>query len=432
MKESQDFVFKIIGVVIALCIAVTTFTALYHFVDTSYKTETAYHVTATDSVIFDGVYVRDETVITYNGGGVVNYKIPDGGKAAIGDTIADVYQTQGQIDTIEEIADLQSQLETMESITNPGTLEQAQPADLQRSITENYVNYVETCGEGNTTSAIEISKDLLNAISSYQVAISQGTVNFNSQIEELESQIAALQSSEASPLTTIEAEQACYFSSKVDGYESRLNTDKLDSITASQIQDIIDESETATSGSSTAIGKAISGYGWYMVGLFDNSDLKYSIGDKVTIRQTKTGSESTGKIVNLQTYDDTDQTKVTVYCDEMSGDFVQNRVDRVQMIRGEYEGIRIPREAIRFKTCDVTKYDADGKEYDTQEDCRGVYIEDGEVVEFRRINVIYEDIDYVISSLDDDTLTDAEKIDEDDFVSLYDSIIVEGIDANEN
>lgn len=74
------------------------------------------------------------------------------------------------------------------------------------------------------------------------------------------------------------------------------------------------------------------------------------------------------------------------------------------MISGEYEGIKVPRKAIRFQ---------DGK---------GVYVKLGERISFKKIDVIYEGGDYVLSSLNAG----------DGYLSLYDDIVVEGVDANGN
>ena len=68
-----------------------------------------------------------------------------------------------------------------------------------------------------------------------------------------------------------------------------------------------------------------------------------------------------------------------------------------------YEGIKVPRKAIRFNK--------DGE--------KGVYIKLGENIIFRKIDVIFEGDDYVISAANPDS----------DYLMLYDDIIVEGIDA---
>ena len=63
-----------------------------------------------------------------------------------------------------------------------------------------------------------------------------------------------------------------------------------------------------------------------------------------------------------------------------------------------------------------------GEEKTETVNCRGVYVLDGEKVEFRRLDVIYEGKDYVLSSLNAG----------DGYLIQYDSIIVEGIDADGN
>ena len=72
-------------------------TIFYHFVDTSYETETAIRATADEAVVFQGVYVRDENVLTYSGTGAVSYRISDGGKVAVGDVIAEIYPDESAI-----------------------------------------------------------------------------------------------------------------------------------------------------------------------------------------------------------------------------------------------------------------------------------------------------------------------------------------------
>ena len=95
--------------------------------------------------------------------------------------------------------------------------------------------------------------------------------------------------------------------------------------------------------------------------------------------------------------------------------------DRVEIIKGEYEGIQVPRSAIRFKELEETSTNVlTGEETTTKVNYRGVYVMDGETVTFRKLDVIYEGDDYVLSSLNAG----------DGYLILYDSIIVEGIDVN--
>ena len=80
---------------------------LLPFVDTSYETETAIRATADEAVVFQGVYVRDENVLTYSGTGAVSYRISDGGKVAVGDVIAEIYPDESAIEQKQQIDTLQ-------------------------------------------------------------------------------------------------------------------------------------------------------------------------------------------------------------------------------------------------------------------------------------------------------------------------------------
>ncbi len=417
---------NVLLVLLSLSVLTMVFTIMYHFVDTSYETETAFRATAEESQFFDGVYVRDETVLTYEGTGAVSYEISDGGKAAVGDVIASVYESESAIENQQQLDSLEEQLSVLQRISNVGTLEQAQPEDLARQVTQYYEDIVYNKEDGDLEALAEAEQQFLEAYSIYQIVISDGEVSFSEQISELTTEIASLESQQQAPIDTITADSACYFISNVDGYEDDLTVDSLDDLTPTRLAEIISECSDSTSTDSTndqAIGKTVAEYSWYMVGMIDNSTLKYQVGDTVTLRILNSSAETEATIQELRSFEDTDEVMVILYCEELSSDFVQNRTDQVEMILGEYEGIKVPRDAIRFQTVEETTTDEEtGEEVTTEVNARGVYVEDGESIVFRRLEVIYEGEDYVLSDLNAG----------DGYLMLYDSIIVEGIDADGN
>ena len=96
---------------------------------------------------------------------------------------------------------------------------------------------------------------------------------------------------------------------------------------------------------------------------------------------------------------------VVISCDEMDGNIASIRMDNVELLFGEYTGIRVPRSAIRF---------VDGK--------RGVYIMEGENIVYKELDVIYEGDEYILTAVTD----------EEAFVNLYDRVILEPMVVNEN
>lgn len=124
--NSSNKMNNVLLVLLSASVIATIGTIFYHFVDTSYETETAIRATADESKYFEGVYVRDENVLSYSGTGAVSYQVPDGGKIAVNDVIAEVYPDESAIEKEQQIKVLQDKLNVLERISNPGTLEQAQ------------------------------------------------------------------------------------------------------------------------------------------------------------------------------------------------------------------------------------------------------------------------------------------------------------------
>ncbi len=418
--DSNSRTMHILLIVLSIAIIATIGTIFYHFIDTEYKTETAVAATAEQSETFQGVYVRDETVLTYNGSGVISYNVPDGGKVEKNGTIAEIYADQSAIETNQQIAVLQQELNLLNRISNPGILQNAQPAELAEQV-ERYYNQITYCKDcGDLTGLQSAKNDFQIALSAYQLVVNQGTENFSQQIAAVSEKIATLEESKQSPRDTVKASSAVYFVSYADGYETKLTTDNIDQITIDDVKAVQNNNGLQ---SETIVGKTIDSYGWYMVGIIDNSTLKYQVDDKVTLKLVNSGATADALITDLRTSDNLSETLVVLYCDYMTSDFVKNRAERVEIIQEEgiREGIQVPRSAIRFKEIEETTTNVlTGEETTTKVNYRGVYVMDGEEVVFRKLDVIYEGDDYVLSSLNAG----------DGYLILYDSIIVEGIDVD--
>lgn len=416
--DSNSRTMHILLVVLSIAIIATIGTIFYHFIDTEYKTETAVAATAEQSETFQGVYVRDETVLTYNGSGAISYNVPDGGKVEKNGIIAEIYADQSAIETNQQIATLQQELSLLNRISNPGILQNAQPAELADQV-ERYYNQITYCKDcGDLTGLQSAKNDFQIALSAYQLVINQGTENFSQQIAAVSEKIATLENSKQSPRDTVKASSAVYFVSYADGYETKLTTDQIDEITIDDVKAVQNNNGLQ---SETIVGKTIDSYGWYMVGIIDNSTLKYQVDDTVTLKLANSGATAEAVITDLRTEKNLSETLVVLYCNYVTSDFVKNRAERVEIIKGVYEGIQVPRSAIRFKEIEETSTNVlTGEEITTKVNYRGVYVMDGEEVVFRKLDVVYEGDDYVLSSLNAG----------DGYLILYDSIIVEGIDVD--
>ncbi len=412
---------RILSILLLVCITASLLSIVIHLNDEEYKTETAIYAEADDSVSFKAVYIRNEEVVRYSGNGVVSYAVSDGGKLGKGSVIADIYADESQIDVKQKIDDINNQLNILKKIQNPGTIESAQPANLATLIDEKYRSIISDRESGNIEDISSKRDELAVLLSTYQL-VTDAASDFTKRINDLNTQITQLKSTETVSLDSIVSDKSAYFVSYADGYEEQLTVDKLSSITPELIGSVKDSGPL---NEGDIVGKLIAGYEWYAAGIIDNREAKFAIDEDVTLKFQSTSDTVEGTVYDIRDTKLPGQSIVIVKCDEITYDLVQHRTEQVEMIKGEgeHEGIKVSRKAIRFKDIEETVIDEKTGEKTTKTvNCKGVYVKLGEQINFKKLDVIFEGNNYVLSSMNAGS----------DYVSLYDDIVVEGVGADGN
>ena len=417
MNEITTRILKFLLLVFAVVLA---FSIFYHLFFTNYETENAIYYEVSDVSSFQGVYVRSESIKTYSGTGAVRYCVNDGAKLGVGSVIAEVYSSPEQIDLRRRIAEKEDEIAMLEKIENPGTSENAQPANLASLIDEQYKAMIRLRERQDYSAMSSAKQDMTVLMSTYEKVTDSG-IDFNDRIVALEDEVARLNAQLSAPEETITTPESAYFVSFVDGYEDILSPENLSGMTPDLISTVSDDgtvSEESIGGQ--IIGKPIKSYAWYIVGVFDNRKMRLSEGDTATVRLESVPQNLSVKVVSLYSTGDIGKTQGVFRCDELTHDTVQHRTERVQIIRETVEGIRVPSSAIRFKTLTEEQTDEEGNVTTTTTDYKGVYVLVGETPEFRKIDVVYEDDNYCLSRLDAGS----------GYIALYDDIIVKGVMAD--
>lgn len=397
-----------------LILAVIVFVSIIsNFRNKAPDTETALFSDAIAAKEFKGVFIRSEKVVTYSGNGVLSYNVADGGKAGGGTVIAQVYPDDEQIARNRQIAQLEKELAILKKIQNPGTLESAQPASLSENIDESFRSMIYSRDMKDYSALKSEMENLLVEMSTYQI-ITQQVDGFEQQIIDINAQLADLRSAAVSPSETIKSDSSAYFVSYCDGYEEELTPERLDELTAAEINSITDRK----SDDPTVVGKLIDGYSWYLAGVMDNSRKQYAIGDDVELRFDSSSDVYDAVITDIRDEGDPAKSIVVIECSRFSEELVSHRAEKCELIKGEYHGLKVPREAIRFVE---EKQQTTGENGEIAEESsssiKGVYILKGEQKLFKKIDVIYEGSDYVLSKPHEEDSS---------YLALYDDIMTEG------
>lgn len=412
-KSDSGFIVKLLRNGVLLLLLVVLISIVYNFNNKRTATETALMSDAVSSKDFKGVFIRDEKVVTFSGNGVLSYNVADGGKVGNNTIIAEVYPDDEQIGRNREIARLEKELDILKKIQNPGTLESAQPASLSENIGESYRSLIYSRDMHNYDELRDEMENLVVYISTYQI-ITKNVTGFEQQITDINAELAELKAESVKSTELVKSNESAYFVSYCDGYESELTPDRLDEITIVDINSITDR----RSNDNTIVGKMINGYSWYLAGVVDNSRKEYAVGNDVQIKFDSSDEDFDAVITDVRDEGNPEQSIIIMECSQFNYDLVQHRAENAKLIKGKYSGLKVPRDSIRFDDIEEDVYNEKGEVTGSKvTNFKGVRILKGEQIVFKKIDVIYEGSDYVLSKVHDDDSS---------YLALYDDIITEG------
>ena len=347
--------------------------------------------------------VREETVVDSDVGGTYNYVISEGEKLSKGQTIANVYSTDSEFRVQEQIQNINRKIAVLEDSSVENNYFTMNVNKIDEGINEMLVNYREDVVSGDFSLALQRRDELLVALNKRYLVVNSLT-GFDDMISVLEGKKSSLTSNISQTKDSVTAPISGYFFSDVDGYENILTPQLLEDVTVESMLNAV--KGTPESYSDKTVGKIISGFEWYTVCVVDDiTALKFNSGEYYNISYPYSiGTTISSKLISKVTQPDKDETLLIFMSDKNLNDFNFMREQTVEVTLSSYSGLRIKKEALRI---------VDGQE--------GVYILDGNTIEFKRAKKIYEnDGYYVISSSDPD---EENKV---PYIEMYDAVINNG------
>ncbi len=385
---------------IGACVFALILSQIYLGMHGTENTQDAVLYTCKESLSFTGVFVRDETVIysTHMGDGVMNYSVSDGSRLSKDSTIAKVYDSYSQIYNRYRIERLSEELDNLRKAQDRNTTDYAQPEFINNQVVASYKNLLLNLTEGHFSDVYDESLEMIKLMNIYNVA-SNIESDYELRIQALDSELKNLDASLKEPIATVSSTDTGYFTSEVDGYEDELSIEGIPDLTVDKIKEIIANPSKTTESQKNAVGKVFSNYAWKMVGVIDvanryfvNQTLRFSIDSSENIH--------TVNVDSITPTGNGNEAIIVISCDELDSELASTRVADVELTFVEETGIRAPRSAIRFVN-----------------DVKGVYVMVGEQLEFKKLDVIYEGDDYVLSKNTSDS----------EYLNLYDRIVIDPI-----
>lgn len=374
-------------------------------------TEVAYSYDHEENITFNGVYMRDETLVYNSGTGVLSFENENGTKVGKSTVIARRYRSEADSAYLREIEALKKQLEVLTSAEKLIGTDSSQLEAISVQINESHSDVISAILDGDYVLAASKQNSLLEAMCKREITL-KSSDGYSDKKAELNQEINRLQSLISGNVQDVTAGSAGYFVSNVDGYEGEIGFSDIEKMTEEEINKIIENPDKGSG--SGAIGKLISDFRWRVAAVLDDENmLGIGKGDKVCLRVGSEGSKFEVEVVSKKP--GSDGKSVFVFeCDRLNSIVASGRTARFKLVVDSYGGLRVPRKALR--------YNDDGE--------RGVFVESGKNLVFKKVEVVFWDDDYVICRQNvfiksDDEDDDNAQIDE-DYLKLYDIIVVEG------
>lgn len=393
---------RVVWILIALFLLITIISQLFIHYYNPLVTEPAELYNLEGYIQSVGIFVRNEKTVSYDGNGIISYVYDDGEKLAKNSVIAKIYSSESDLALQNKVDDLKEQIDVLKDAEKLIGSDNSQLEAFSSQIYEHHSQMIQDIIGGDYISVSKMKNEYLNLICKKQI-VSGFADNYTAKIAELENQVTNVSSQISSSPQDYSLQDIGYFVSTVDGYEDTLNFDTIEGLTKEKIEEIINNPTLSVDKSK--IGKILSDYKWKMVCIVPTEKSKNIYkGAQLKVRVGNASFDLMGNVDSIEDADNENK-KLILSFNVFNQDLIKNRTAQIKILFDEYNGIRIPSSAIHF--------DDEGK--------KGVFIKVGVNIYFRYIDIVRTEGDYTLVK---DTTDKKEK----GYLSLYDSVIVEGTD----
>lgn len=391
-----------VAVVAALCI-------LSGNAKSSVVTETVLTGTAEEKIDSDGYIVREETVVNAPAGGIVSFRLGEGKRVSKDSKVAVIYSGDVGDDIKTELAGIYSRLSEIEGSVAEKTLYTSDSAAKSTQITANIDAICEAVYSGDVSSVSQYKDDITRIIRKKDADGETALTTYEQLLnkkEELEASVLGNATAVYTPLAGV-------LCSDIDGCESYLNIECLDTLNPTYL-DGVQVSKTENSDfvqSGEPCFKIVNNYEWYYVANVDESHaegLNECLRDDLTIylRFTDISEDKIEASVYRVSEPVDGKVSVVVKSNGIFPGMYNVRSANAEIIRRTYKGFKVSKEAVHV--------DADGSYY--------VFVNSEGFARKRNVSILYSDEYYAI-------------IREQNAVSnsllLYDEVIVSGNNIKE-
>lgn len=397
---------------------------IYHSCTGGLTTVRAYEDTADVGVRASGLVVRQEQVLTSDTTATVDYTPSEGEKVSGGGVVATLYASSAGLETKKTIRNLEAELDQLQyaKSTSAGV---SDAAKTESELLSAMAGLHASVSAGDLTD-LEQDALRLRSLVFKRDYFGSSTQDLDAIIARKQEELDALRGSLGSVSTVVLAPKSGVFSAVADGYETLLNPDMLEDLTAVQLTGLENQQPQPPVD---AIGKLITSSVWYFAASAATSEAKNLVeGEEYTVSFSRDYTGQALMTLDRRGDDEGGRTLLVFSCRTGLADTTLLRRQTAEVVTQHITGIHIPQSALRAlkETQKRTLTDENGQKRTVEEEVTvtGVYTVVSRQAEFHPVTVLYQGDDYfLVSPADPD---DASRLRAGDEILVYTAGITDG------
>lgn len=387
---------RIIAVMLVLLVAVGITVGAMLVLSPNIQTQTAIPAEMTDSLSAAGYVVHDSTPVTAEQQGYLYYTVSAGQRVPAGTVVAESYGSSQAAEARASLEHINAEIENLQAAQST-YVESGDVEGLLQQRQEGVYDLLDALDANNYSSVGDSLAEVTLASNKLQVATGEG-IDYTARLDALNAQKLRYEAL-AVPQSVLSAPVTGYFVPS-DKYDKQMQTyDTLQAATPEEIQTMLQK--TPSYYPNEVVGHIVSDYKWTYFALIPLPDAdKFTEGAKLNIAfPDHSEAAMPVKVVSIQSSETTGTVKVELLCEHMNSVVLSLRNEEAEIIFETHKGVRIDKRGLRMQ---------DGQ--------AGVYIKSGNMVYFRKIEILLQDEHYILVP---DNVSDSNQ------VMMYDEIIVD-------
>ena len=363
------------------------------------KTQTALERTISRTVSVRGVVIRQESVLPSVASGTVVPAITNGSKVSQGDTVASVFSSASDAANILRLREVEKDISYYENIESLSFGSMYTDIETYRHNISKSLYAVTDLIESNHLSLLGDSLQELSLWTTRR-QISTGTVvDVSEPLSRLES-LRNRYTGAYGDSRLVTADRSGYYVNIVDGFESKTDYEAVLTMSTAEVQTLLDQ--TPQTGN-TYVGNLITEFNWYYVCIAPEKETDpLRVGSTVTLTFPSMSVPNMKMTLRAKNPDGTGNTALVFSSNLMNAEVASLRLENAEILLESFTGFQVDMSALRK---------VDGVD--------GVYVQVGNIVQFRKAKKIYAENDIILIGAEEG---------ESGYIRLYDEIILEGID----